>query len=162
MTEAQITLKQHECAWVGNGLSLTRDVPFFYRNIAGLNPAHRIDIITASPDHLDWYFRIYDGNRMICKNRHFQSQEDALMAARLIRSEAEATTLHLRAIERWPGDHSFAIDGLTNSDVVISEVMPNAWWVFATEENFRWTWSGPWPSLDVAFNDSRSNAAKIN
>lgn len=106
MLDLRTTLKRHEFARIGDGPSSTRAIPFFYRDIVGTNPAHRIDIITGHPDHHDWYFRIYDGNRKICHDRHFHSQEDALAAAWAIHSEAEATELRLCKIERWPGDRS--------------------------------------------------------
>ena len=73
-----------------------RDVPFFYRDMESPNPAFKIDAITADPNHNDWYFRIYNGNRLVRRDRHFVSAEEAYAAGRLVLNEEHATELSLR------------------------------------------------------------------
>ncbi len=163
MLDLRTTLKRHEFARIGDGPSSTRAIPFFYRGIVGTNPAHRIDIITGHPDHHDWYLRIYDGNRKICHDRHFHSQEDALAAAWAIHSEADATELRLRKIERWPGDNAYTVDGLASADVLVTEIKPNEWWFQVVDDNVgRLQWNGPWSSAEEAFLVYRFHFRKAN
>jgi hypothetical protein len=162
MLDLKTELKQHEVGWVGDGLSYKRDNPFFHKDMESPNPAFTIDAITASPQHKDWYFRIYAGNRLVRKDRHFDSAEAAYTAARLILDEQQASELSLRRIERWEGDHAYAVDGHIDTDTVIAEVEPGRWWIFMNEESRHRQYSGPWTSLEEAFAVYRYQMLKVN
>lgn len=153
MTELQSALREHEYAWIADGRSHKRDTPFFYNAIDGKLPGHRISVINAGlPDRPDWYFRIYDGDRKVCQDRHFRSAADALAAAWTSRSEIDATEIRLRNIARWWGEHAFTVDGLVSADVIITEIKPNHWLFQIVGDDFRRTsWNGPWPSAEEAF-----------
>jgi hypothetical protein len=153
MTELQSALREHEFAWIDVGRCNKRDTPFFYSDIGGKHPGHRISVISAGlPDRPDWYFRIYEGNRKVCEDRHFRSAEDALAAAWTILNEADATKLRLRKIERWLGDNASTVDGLLSADVIVAEIKPSQWWFQVVEDAFRRTpWTGPWTSDEEAF-----------
>jgi hypothetical protein len=146
----QHILERHEVGWIGDCLSCKRDVPFFYKDMESPNPAYKIDAITADPKRKDWYFRIYEGNRLVRKDRHFASAEQAYAAGSLILNDEQATELSLRRIERWAGDHSYAVDGHAHADPLVSEVEPNKWWIFVDRESNQRQYSGPWTSLEEA------------
>jgi hypothetical protein len=162
MSDLQRILKQHEFGWIGDGRSSKRDVPFFYRDMESANPRYTIDAITADPKHNDWYFRIYEGNRLVRKDQHFVSAEEAYAAGRLILNEEQATELSLRRIERWAGDHSYAVDGHTEIDAIISELEPNKWWIFIDREFQQRQCNGPWTSLEETFLVYRFHFCKVN
>jgi hypothetical protein len=162
MTDLRRILKQHEVGWTGDGPSIKRDVPFFYKDMESPNPAFKIDAITANPKHNDWYFRIYKGKRLLRKDQHFVSAEEAYAAARLILTEAQAAELSLRRIERWAGDHSYAVDGHTETDAILCEVEPDRWWIFIDRECHPRQHGGPWTSLEEAFSVYKLHFCKAN
>ena|ERR1035438_7815337 len=153
MSTIQNALKSHVFGRIGNGQSLSRDVPFFYHEIDCTNPAHKISIINQGlPERPDWYYRIYQGGRLVCTNRHFISAEDALSAAYDWSDHTGRRLLRQRPVNPWGDMKAFTIDGLRSADVTILEFSPGVWRIQSIEDGMYCPWSElSWFTVEEAF-----------
>ena len=136
--------------WSGDGPSLVRDICFYYREIACRNPAHKVSVINAGlPSRPDWYYWIFVDDRIVCCNRHFKSEEQALEAAWQWSKEMPQEP-RLRAYEWYDGQSAYTIDGLLKADVTILEFHPYDWRFEAVEDYKRILWTGSWFTAEDA------------